>query len=374
MRTDDDRTILSEEELAELLTAHEGPADPIANGAGKRAAGGVRRRGLLMAAAVATLALLLGSGLGFGIGSSVTPSVSAGKNVVGFGFVPGRGWDVVQNGGAKPGTTEAVASKNGIVISVTSAPRGDPAEDVRYPLRELPLRVADARRIPGDPFRLTLRAGVGGYNIDASVSFAGSQPTATMLAAAQQQLDRLVVAADRVTIAVRPAIGSRLTSQITAFGTIDSGKAGESVTVQAKECDNSFFRVFAGASTEEGGTWSTLIFPSISMTLRAVWNGETSNEVSYRRRAYIQLYRLAGSATKYRMYLGQRFAGKSVSIQRFDQRIGRWKSIRRIPAHATNEGTRFTLRTPKGTRIRAVIPTSQARPCFLSGISQVIRT
>jgi hypothetical protein len=333
-----------------------------------------RRLRARWAVAIGAVALLLGSGLGFSLGSSVTPSGSAGRNVVGFGFLPGRGWDVVQTGGSNPGTTNAVASKDGTVISVTSKPRGDPAEDVHYDLRELPLQVADARRSPGDPFRLELRAGVGGYNIDATVTFAAPQPTPRMLAATQQQLDRLVVAAGRVTIAVRPAIGSRLTSQVTVFGTIDSGGAGESVTVQAKECDNSFFRVFAGASTEAGGTWSTLIFPNITMTLRAVWNGETSNEVTFRRRAWIQLYRLAGSATRFRMYVGPRFAGKSVSIQRFDQRLGRWESIRRVPAHGTSEGTRFTLRTPKGTRIRAVLPTSQARPCYLSGTSPVIRT
>jgi hypothetical protein len=323
--------------------------------------------------AVGAAALLVGSGLGFGLGTSVTPSGSAGRNVVGFGFLPGRGWDVVQTGGSNPGTTKAVASKDGLVISVMSRPRGDPAEDVGYELRELPLRVADSHRIAGDPSRLELLAGVGGYNVKATIVFVAPRPTAMMLAAAQQQLNRLVIAADRVTIAVRPAISTPATSMVTVFGTIDSGKAGESVTVQAKECDNTFFRVYAGANSEPGGSWSTVIYPSITMQLRAVWNGETSAEVTFRKRVFVGLRQLSATSFRVGAGFGTRFEGKLITIQRFDHRLGRWQKIEVVRAGA-NYGTKFTLRVPKGTRIRAVFPNSQAAPCYLGGSSPVIRT
>jgi hypothetical protein len=335
---------------------------------------GPRRRRLRArwAVAIGAVALLVGSGLGFGLGSSVTPSGTAGRNVVGFGFLPERGWSVVQSAGPRPGTTTAVASKHGIELTVTSTPRGDPAEDASYVLKELPLRVADARRSSGDPTQLRLRAGVGGYNVDARVSFERS-PTAAMLATAQRQLNRLVVAADRVTIGVRPAVGSPVTGMVTVFGTIDSGKVGESVTVQARECDNAFFRVYAGANTGAGGTWSTVIWPSISMKLRAVWNGVTSTEVTYQERVFIGFRQL--SPTRFRVGLGYgtRFFGKRVNIQGFDQRLGRWKTIRKV-AMASGYATYVTLRVPKGTRLRAVLPNSQAAPCYLGGTSPVIRT
>jgi hypothetical protein len=324
------------------------------------------------AVAIGAVALLVGSGLGFGIGSSLTPSGSAGRNVVGFGFLPDSGWKVVQTAGPEPGTTIAVASKDGTELSVASTPRGDPAEDLRYPTQELPLRVADGRRFSGDPTQLELRAGVGGYNVDAHISFP-TLPTASMLATAQRQLNRLVVAADRVTIAVRPAISSRTTSQVTVFGTVDRAKAGESVTIQAKECDNSFFRVYAGANTEADGTWSTFIWPSITMQLRAVWNGETSSEVTFRHRPYIQFRQQ--SATRFRIGLGYgtRFAGKRVNVQRFDQRLGRWQTIRTV-ALASGYATYVTLRVPKGTRLRTLLPNSQAAPCYVGTTSPVIRT
>jgi hypothetical protein len=326
------------------------------------------------AVAIGAVALLIGSGLGFSLGSSVTPSGTASRNVVGFGFLPDPGWKVVQTAGARPGTTTAVASRDGIALSVRSTPRGDPAEDVTYPSRELPLQVADGRRPAGDPTQLQLRAGVGGYNVDARISFQRS-PTSAMLATAQRQLNRLVVAADRVTIAVRPAIGSPVTGMVTVFGTIDSGKAGESVTVQAKECDNAFFRVFAGANTEAGGSWSTVIYPFITMKLRAVWNGETSSEVTFRRRAIIGFRQQ--SQTRFRVGLagyGTRFVGKRVNIQSFDQRLGRWKTIRTVAVASSGYATYVALRVPKGTRLRAVLPNSHAAPCYLGATSPVIRT
>lgn len=323
--------------------------------------------------AIAAIALLVGSGLGFGLSSWVTPSGDAGRNIVGLGFLPDRGWNVVQRAGANPETTTATASKAGTVISVTSIARGDPARDIAYVVRELPLRVVDAYRVPSDPAQLVLRAGVSGYNIDVRLSF-DRRPTAATLAEAQEQLNRLVVAAARVTIAVRPAISSPATLQVTAFGTIDSGKAGESVTIQAKDCGATFFRVFAGANTEEGGTWSTFIFPRITTTLRAVWNGETSNEVVFRQRVFVGLRQLSATAFRVGAGLGTRFEGKLITIQRFDQRLGRWEKVKVVRASSDAFGTKFRLRVARGTRIRAVLPNSQAGPCYVGGTSPVIRT
>lgn len=334
-----------------------------------------RRRVRARWALVGAVALLLvGSGLGFSLASSLTPSGSAGRNLVGFGFLPSSGWNVVQTAAVAPGTTNAVASKGPIRLSVTSTPRGDPALDVRYVGRELPLRIADARPVAGDRSRLHLRAGVGGYNVDARISF-GAPPSAAMLAAAQRQLDRLVIAAERVTIAVRPAISSPSTNQVTVFGTIDSGKAGESITIQAKDCGTTFFRVFAGANSEAGGSWSTVIFPRITTVLRAVWNGETSNEVTFRQRVIVHLRQL--SPTSFRVGpvgYGARFDDRLVTIQRFNQRLGRWEKAKVVKAAQTIYGTTFTLRVPKGTRIRAVFPSSQAGPCYVGATSPVIRT
>ena len=64
--------------------------------------GGPRRRGLSLrlgwTAAATAVALLVGSGLGFGVGNSVTPAVQASTTCTGTGFLPAQGWNVMQCG------------------------------------------------------------------------------------------------------------------------------------------------------------------------------------------------------------------------------------------------------------------------------------
>ena len=98
-----------------------------------------------------------------------------------------------------------------IVIDATLKARGEPARDLAFPLRSLPLSLADARpvTVPGQPtLEYVLRAGVNGYNVDASVIFA-SEPTAALFAKAEEQIARLVVAPAAITISVRPTIFGR---------------------------------------------------------------------------------------------------------------------------------------------------------------------
>lgn len=331
-----------------------------------------RQRGR-WALGLAAAALLIASALGFGLGAWLTPSGDAGRNVVGFGFLPERGWDVVQTAGPTPGAATAVAQREGIVLSVTSTPRGDPVADVAYQIRDLPLAIADARATR-DRSLLELQAGVGGYNVDIEIRFAASRPSSEALDAAQRQLNRLVVAADRVTMGLRPMISSPLTNQVTAFGTIDKAKAGESVTIQAKDCGATFFRVFSGANTEADGSWSTFIFPYVTTTLRAVWNGETSAEVIFRQRAFIGLRHEGGSRFRVNVSArSARFDGNPVAIQRFDQRLGRWEVAKRVRL-TSDFYTYFALRVAKGTRLRAVFSNAQAKPCYLGATSPVIRT
>ena len=77
-------------------------------------------------------------------------------------------------------------------------------------MRSLPLSLADARpvTVTGQPtLEYVLRAGVNGYNVDASVTFA-SEPTDEMFRKAEEQIARLVVAPAAI-ITVRPTIFSR---------------------------------------------------------------------------------------------------------------------------------------------------------------------
>jgi hypothetical protein len=356
-------------------------------------------------------ALLVGSGLGFGIASSATPTGEAGTPFEGFGFLPLRGWTVVQGGAlGEDGSTTATAANvvlrpgdragglpretigslrgHGIVVHAAFTPRGDPAEDVRFGERTLPLELGTATFDSTDPLAASngfaeqrIRAGVGSYNVDARVFYGMRMPTRAMLAAAQRQLERLVVASERVSIFARPLVIDQV-GVTTLYGAIDKRAAGEQVDIQAKECGQSFFRGVAGTTTRSDGGWSLEYGPGITATLRAVWNGVASPPVVVRSQATIDLAR-RGSSTRYHVSLRGKaqFWRRQVQIQR--RAGGTWRTVRTVTL--TDSGAPpgvgwivtwadFRASFPKGSQLRAVLPESQAKPCYLAGVSRTVRT
>jgi hypothetical protein len=364
------------------------------------------RSGLL----VATLALALGGLLGFGVAGSLTPSGSA-TSFVGFGFLPAQGWHVSQAGALDAsGVARAVAANvpldptdalrsvprttikrlpvGGVVITATFMPRGDAEVDATYPVRQPPLRLDDAE--PAGDGSYELRAGIRGYNVLLVVHFRADAPPTELVASAQRQLDRLVVAAERVTIFARPAIadGRPGFGSVRLFGSVDGARAGDTVAIEAKDCGSSFFRLVSGTTIEAGGSWSTIYWPGINTTVRAVWNDVSSPQVSIRARVTVSLQKKRDGKTL-RVGVGAKrsFWRKRVEIQRRDRRLGTWKRVRMVTVTETYGGSGsgpavgrsytyedFRLAVPRGTILRAVMPRSQVKPCYLAGTSNTLRT
>jgi hypothetical protein len=202
------------------------------------------------------LALLLGSGFGFVLGSSNTPSGSAARGGE-LGFLPARGWNVLQEATtttAKRPVRQAIASNvplrpeddaDGLPYStLSSLPRHGVVLVAKFtPIRgerdskgNMPLRLRDAapqvepsaQVRPARPLgQYTLRADLNGYAVDVGLYFGTRRPAPEVTTAAQQQLDRLVVGSVRASnpvedraLPIRPAgapqtpAGARATSRI----------------------------------------------------------------------------------------------------------------------------------------------------------------
>jgi hypothetical protein len=375
------------------------------------ASGYGRRRWVL---AVAVGALLIGSGLGFGLGSFLTPSGSAGGRLEGFGFVTAQGWNVTQSGSlADSGAARAVAATvplaagdearevpvatlktlpaNGIVIVARLFPRGDPFQDARFPLRALPLHVADA--VPGSLppsylqsslVELRLRAAADGYNIDARI-YVGATLTPKLLAAVDEQLRRLVVAPGNVTLVVQPRILRDLRQSMSIFGSVSSASAGEKVTIQFKGCGLNplQFRDAYETTTNRGGGFSvefpSPISPKVSGVFRAVHGDSVSAEVSVQHQAPVSMRILGRGRFEVWVTGYTSFWRRYVVLQRYQRSRGAWVTVRRLLLTEQEyiPGSTVTVQTPpfrppvpRGTRIRAVFPLSQAKPCYVAGVSE----
>jgi hypothetical protein len=170
-------------------------------------------------------ALLVATGLGVGLGALVAPSSIAGPAPAGVGFLPERGWSVLQNGGDGTAVRPAMAVAANVslspaddseglpyatlrtlpphgVVLVVGFVRSESGRADRFPRRPLPLDVREASPFiewgvqvrPERPLgQYQLLATVEGYAVDVSIYFGTARPSKPHLDAAQRQLDRLVV-------------------------------------------------------------------------------------------------------------------------------------------------------------------------------------
>ena len=378
------------------------------------ARGGLRVRWVVV---VAAAALLVGA-FGFGLGAWTTPTGAAGRNVAGVGFLPAKGWTVVQSGTlGQTGAQRAIAAnvsldpddeladapvatleslpEGGVLISATFGVRGDLGQDSAFPVRQLPLEIAAAERLSPalDPVPLTrllgryrIRAGVGRYNVDARIYFGTESPSAAQLSVAQSQLNRLMVASERVTIFARPTVLGR--NQVaTLLGSAEGAGAGDIVTIEAKPCGQTAFREAFEAHAQAGGGWTMQAAPTISTTLRAAWKGARSATVTIQTRPWVQLRYRPRSSKGFGFEVAVtsvlQFWRRHVVIQRLDRRLGRWSDIKKVVLAKSGaapgsayvwSSAEFSTAVPRGTLVRAVFPLSQARPCYLAGYSNQLRT
>jgi len=179
-----------------------------------------------------------------------------------------------------------------------------------------------------------------------------------------------------VTISARPNV-SGLGETVWLSGSVGNGRPGELVDVEAKDCQQGFFRGIAGATTTDGGAWRTNIFPTINTSLRAVWKGNASAPVAVQKRATVLLRQRSAKRFSVSAWGGNSttpFWRKRVLFQRFDRRVGSWKTVKQVVlTTSSRSGTEFTASVPKGTLVRAVIPLSQAQPCWVAGTSRTFR-
>jgi hypothetical protein len=184
----------------------------------------------------------------------------------------------------------------------------------------------------------------------------------------------------RVTLVVQPTIISTGDQRMTIFGSVDGAKAGEKVTIQFKACGllPVRFRDAFETTTDAGGRFSLAeLRPfnlGVSGTYRAVAGGDTSAEIPVRQRARVNLWPRDGG--RFEVSVGGKvsFWRRFVLLQRFDRARGVWITLRRVVLTEEFGGSLpFRPRVPKGTMIRAVLPLSQARPCYLAGVSPTLR-
>jgi hypothetical protein len=171
------------------------------------------------------------------------------------------------------------------------------------------------------------------------------------------------------------------TENVLLIGRVSNGRSGETVTLQAKLCNQSTFRNLTAFKTAPAGHFRAEWSVGMNATLRVRWRGAVSRPVLVRQAPLIQLDQK--SAREFEVGVGSLglMWRKRVEIQR---RVGsRWQLLRRVTLTDTAAGpgssgvwtdASFRLSVPVGTPLRAVLTSAEARPCYLGVTSPVLRT
>jgi hypothetical protein len=138
-------------------------------------------------------------------------------------------------------------------------------------------------------------------------------------------------------------------TQVTLTGTVNSRRAGESVTIVQLPAGQTTKQVVATLQTTTNGAFSFPVTPQIGTTYQAQWRGAESSVtvqvapmIKFRppsRSGYFHFYVLAG----------QSFAGHFVYLQRFSK-LGQWVSESKLVLGAKS-GRLISLR-----QVRSILP------------------
>lgn len=401
------------------------PDAELTRGVRARLTGGSTGRRRWSVGRLAVVAVVLGAiGIGFGIGQwldSAPVQAARPQGLFGAAFLPAAGWSTFQGATPQQGGSIAVAANVplhaedrvrprgtlptatlaalpplGIVIVAELVPTDGSADT---PVRRLPVRLADMEpgmeSVGGRTLlvrRLSTR--VDAYDLDVTVFFGSRRPAAGAVTTAQNQLERVVVEAPRVTISSRLI---RLPSglyEVEISGTVASPNAGESVEVQSRDCGphaSRFFRVVGVARTASGGSWRLsktvdgidfLNLPP-NAYYRARWDGSTSETILSRTPIFVNARldrrRRVVLAIVSSGFTGQSLRRKFVELQRKVEGTDRWVRVRRARlAPLGNVRGAFTasftgVRT-RGLTLRAFAPAATAAPCFTAGASEPFKS
>ena len=164
-------------------------------------------------------------------------------------------------------------------------------------------------------------------------------------------------------------------------GQISSDAAGEEVVILKQICGRSFGTAEASATTREGGSYEVELrflphpdYPH-SVIYRARWKGQLSAPLAFRNRLRVTRTQLSGRRFQVVVFTGTNpvnLKGRQVVLQR--ETGGAWTRIAsaRLAPHRVKYYTfvaTFTVRQ-RGWKLRALVPSKSAAPCFTASPSE----
>jgi plastocyanin len=168
-------------------------------------------------------------------------------------------------------------------------------------------------------------------------------------------------------------------AQITLSGKVVPNPVGTVVEILEQASGDTTYTKVTSMAVTNGGTYTVALTPDIGTNYRAEFqNGATRvvsavKTVSVRPAVRLVLRSINGSHANFTVKVtsGMTYKGKYVRVQRKNS-LGGWTTLKRATL-GTFSSSRFTVSVPRGTsRIRVLLPTSQAGAGYLSSTSRTL--
>jgi plastocyanin len=173
----------------------------------------------------------------------------------------------------------------------------------------------------------------------------------------------------------------RFGGSTTLSGVVSNGQAGENVTVNAQACGGATSTRIGSATSGANGSWSLAVKPTLNTVYEARWRNATSAKLEIKVAPRTVLAKLRTRRFAARVTAASSLAGKYVVLQRYATTRRRWVAVKRVVlrtagspvAGAVTTTANFTSRLRRGTRLRLVLPQSQAGTCYAAAQSGMVR-
>ena len=152
------------------------------------------------------------------------------------------------------------------------------------------------------------------------------------------------------------------------------------VELQERRCGSTQFTRFLDVPTGPDGRWHIYVSPPIGTTYRARFRGDVSETVTVQVRPSLTIRELGRGRFLVTALAFKQFWRAKAVFERFSS--GRWLRVKTVPLNESGKTTgtssvtqgRFRSRLPRNALVRVLLPTSQTRPCYQAGVSNMLRT
>jgi hypothetical protein len=165
-------------------------------------------------------------------------------------------------------------------------------------------------------------------------------------------------------------------------GTLSPAKANQNVTVQGQECGKPNYAKVATAKTSTSGAYTATVTPTVATNYQAKLKALVSSAVAVKVKPVAQLVRVARGSFTVKVTAGQSLTSKTVLFQRYSTLKRRWLNVKKVTLTTATAGTpkpttitsaSFKSKVARRVRVRGVLSTAQAAPCYIAATSNVVR-